>query len=189
MQERFKILQGEGIPSYYDRLLKIGGATLEFAQKSVRFGIIMAAEIGNSLMYPEGQVGYAEDLKAREPGDRAERGLKTAQYALDKFAKVDEELKSREILTDAEEEKRNKLLELGRFSALDFAAANKELQKIDLDTAIENTPAVMELVEKIPDTQVGVRVAEQVVADGLAPILDDFNTRVRPIPTQRKPSD
>lgn len=189
MQERFNILQGEGKQSNLDRITEIGWFTLGITKKSIKLGFGFAAEIGDILMYGSGQKGYARELRAREPGDRAERGLKTAQYALDKFAKVDEELKDREILTEAEEKKRNKLLELGRFSALDFAAANHELREIDPDTAIENTPAVVTLVEKIPDTHDGSRVAEQVVAHGLAAIVDDFNTRVRPIPIQRNPSD
>lgn len=71
MENRLEILQGEGKPGYIGTALKIGGATLGFAGKSIRFGFSLTAEItaeiGETLMYHQGQEGYANALKVREP--------------------------------------------------------------------------------------------------------------------------
>jgi hypothetical protein len=173
VQERFKILQGEGKQSSLDKLVEIGGFTIGLTKKSIGLSVGIVAEIGDMLMYVSGQRRYARELRAREPGDRAARGLETALDAFDK----------------AEKGKGYKPEELSTYASLDFASANKELKEVDTEAAIENTPAVVKLIEKIPDTPEGARVAEQVVADGLAAIVDDFNAHVRPIPAQGKPSD
>ena len=189
LEKKLEIINGEGKEDPLSRLLRLGSFGIDITKKSIKFGMITTAEIGSNLMYGMGQKGYASTLRLREPRDRAVRGLRTAHYALDAFAKVDKELSDRELLTKAEEEKRNKLLELGRFSALDFAAANEKLEEIDPQTAIENTPEVITLIEKIPDTVEDARAAEQIIAQGLAPIINDFHARVRPFPTQRDPID
>lgn len=173
MERKLEVIEGGDDPGPIGRIVRLGEFTVGITKKSIKLGFGIAAEIGDMLMYASGQRHYARELEAREPGDRAARELKTALRAFDQVV----------------EGKGYKPEELSTYAALDFAAANHKLQEIDPDMAIENTPAVVTLIEKIPDTHVGARVAEQVVADGLAPIVDDFNTRVRPIPTQREPSD
>lgn len=170
-KKELEILQGEGKFGHIDELLKVGGAVVGFAKKSIIFGFQFTAEVGDSIMYSNGQDHYARNLRAREPKDRAARDLKTARKAFKREG--------------------HKAEELAEFATLSFASANHELQKIDPKTAIENAPAVTELVKQIPDTEQGAAIAEKTIAEGLAPIVDDYNLKVRPIgpsiPPSRKP--
>lgn len=190
MDKKFEIIEGDDEPDPFDRLRKIGFGVLGFAKKSIKFGVIMVAETGNTIMYVSGQEKYAENLKKREPKDRMKRELKTAKQA---FVELDGRPEFDDDRTDEEQEKINKLLQLGRFATMYVASALKNLAREDIEDAKLKAPEVADLITAIPDTQEGAELAEAVTTESYKPILEDINMSIlsfnRGFPTQRDPVD
>lgn len=173
VDRKLEVIEGENKPDPLSQLLRLGGFALGVTKKSIKFGVIMALETGEAIMYSSGQTRYAIDLEAREPEDRMNRELNTALFSLARRKPDD--------------------LKRGVFAALNVMSAAKMLRKTNPEITIENTSAIAEMVSILPDTDEGSVVAEAVAAECFAPIVDEFNNTVtplhRPIPTQRNPSD
>lgn len=170
--ERFGIIQGEGKPDPVDQLWKLGGAVVGITKKSVRFGVIMAAETGNAVMYVSGQRKYAEDLEKREPKDRIEREAKTAKRAFSK--KVPD-------------------IELGKFAVMYVASGIRTLVNRNIEEAKSSAPVVVEILEALPDTDEGIEIAEDITVQCFEPLVNEFNRPIlrfrTDVPHQRPPSE
>lgn len=172
MDKKFEIIVGENKEDPLSRVLRMGGFAVDVTKRTIKFGLLFAGEVGNTVMYTSGQKAYARALERREPIDRVIRELKTATRA---FTKKQPDI------------------ELGTFASMLVVSASETVAERNVEKAKEQAPAIAELIDAIPATPECESLAELMTARCFGPIVDDFNKPLlqfrHPLPTQRGPAD
>lgn len=152
------------IPKAYSLGKTATQKTLMGSKPFLQFGVGFAEE----LIYGPNQRRYVDELPFTAPFNRMNKAARTA-------------------LSSLKSDKQNDI-KRGTFAALELATAVSNVAEIDLAAAAKEAPVISEVVAMLPDNDEGRRIAEQVTAVGLAPVVDAYNKQIIPFRRSNNPA-
>jgi hypothetical protein len=120
--------------------------------------VLFGAGVAEELLFNPYDRSYINDLPFTAAHDRIDKAYRTARGSLASSSPND--------------------VNRGKFAALDLAAGVSHMAEHSPQEAAKEAPLVSEVAAQLPDTDEGARIAEQVVAVGLQPAVDQFNEQV-----------